>query len=168
MSLPGFGVARPVPVNLLMVATIVGGLVASMTLTKEFFPEITPESVQITLPYPGATPEEVEEGLALKVEDALADLDEIDRMTSTLAEGGGGIFAEFHSSVRDVGKAMDEVERSIDALTDLPEEAEEILVAEFKPRLPVIMLSLFGDAEEPGPATSRRPRQRKAGRQARK
>ena len=123
MSLPRFGVERPVPVNLLMVATILGGFVASFTLTKEFFPEITPESAQITLPYPGATPEEVEEGLARKVEDALADLDEIDRLTATLAEGGGGIFAEFHSSVRDVGKALDEVELAIDAVTDLPEEA---------------------------------------------
>ena len=148
MSLPRFGVERPVPVNLLMVATILGGLVASFTLTKEFFPEVTPESAQITMPYPGATPEEVEEGLARKVEDALADLDEIDRLTATLAEGGGGIIAEFHSSVRDVGKAVDEVERSIDALTDLPEEAEEIRVTEFEPRLPVIMVSLFGDAEE--------------------
>ncbi|MCH7799181.1 MAG: efflux RND transporter permease subunit [Planctomycetes bacterium] len=148
MSLPRFGVERPVPINLLMVGTILGGLVASFTLTKEFFPEMTPESVRITLPYPGATPEEVEEGLARKVEDALADLDEIDRITTTLSEGGGGIFAEFHSSVRDVGKAVDEVERAIDALTDLPQEAEEIRVAEFEPRLPVIMVSLFGDAPE--------------------
>ncbi len=148
MSLPRFGVERPVPINLLMVGTILGGVVAGTTLTKEFFPEITPESAQITLSYPGATPEEVEEGLARKVEDALADVDAIDRITTTLAEGGGGIFAEFDSSVRDVRKAIDDVERAIDALTDLPEEAEEIRVQEFEPRLPVIMVSMFGDVDE--------------------
>ena len=72
---------------------------------------------------PGASPEEVEEGLALKIEDALADLDEVERITSTLAEGGGGIIAEFKSSVGDTRKAVEEVERAIDALTDLPEDA---------------------------------------------
>ncbi len=148
MSLPQFGVTHPVPVNLLMMGAIIGGTVAGLTLTKEFFPEITPESAQITLPYPGATPEEVEEGLAIKVEDALADVDEVDRITTTLAEGGGGIIAEFDSDVRDIRKAVDEVERSIDALRDLPEEAEEIQVTEFEARLPVIMVSLFGDADE--------------------
>ena len=102
----------------------------------------------ITLSYPGATPEEVEEGLAVKVEDALADVDEVERTTTVLAEGGGGIIAEFHSDVRDIRKAMDEVERAIDALRDLPEQAEEIQVAEFEARLPVIMVSLFGDADE--------------------
>ncbi len=148
MGIARFSVNHPVPVNLLMIGTLAGGIAASLMLTKEFFPEITPQSVQITLPYPGASPEEVEEGLALKVEDALADIDEIDRITTTLSEGGGGIFAEFRSDVRDIRKAVDEVERAIDALTDLPEEAEEIQVAEFEPRLPVIMVSLHGDADE--------------------
>ena len=148
MSIPRFGVSRPVPVNLLMFGALAGGAVSALTLTREFFPEITPESVQITLPYPGATPQEVEEGLAIKVEDTLAELDEIHRITTTLSEGGGGIIAEFHSAVDDVGKAVDEVERAIDALTDLPEESEEIQVREFEARLPVIMVSLYGGADE--------------------
>jgi multidrug efflux pump subunit AcrB len=148
VSIARFSVNHPVPVNLLMMGTLAGGIAASMMLTKEFFPEITPRSVQITLPYPGASPEEVEEGLAIKVEDAIADIDEVERITTTLSEGGGGIFAEFRSDVRDVRKAVDEVERAVDALTDLPEDAEEIQVAEFEPRLPVIMVSLHGDADE--------------------
>ena len=148
MSIPRFGVTNPVPVNLLMAGLIIGGVVAASKLTREFFPEITPESVQITLPYPGATPQEIEETLAMKVEDALAELDEIDRLTTTLSEGGGGIIAEFASGVDDTQKAVDEVERAIDSLTDLPEEAEEIRVSEFEPRLPVIMISLYGQADE--------------------
>ncbi|MHC4416548.1 MAG: efflux RND transporter permease subunit [Planctomycetota bacterium] len=150
MSIPRFGVTRPVPVNLLMIGALVGGAVAAVTLTREFFPEITPESATVTLPYPGATPQEVEEGLAMKVEDALAELDEVERLTTTLSEGGGGIIVEYRSGIDDVTKATDEVERAIDALTDLPEEAEEILVSEFEPRLPVIMVTLYGSAgEEP-------------------
>jgi multidrug efflux pump subunit AcrB len=69
-----------------MTGAIVGGVVTALTITREFFPDITPRSAQIRLPYPGATPEEVEEGLALKVEDALAELDEVERLNTTLSE----------------------------------------------------------------------------------
>ncbi len=148
MSLARFGVTKPVPVNLLMFATLIAGAVAGLTITREFFPDITPKSARITLPYPGATPQEIEETLARKVEDKLADLDEVDEIITTLAEGGGGIVVKFHDRVADVTKAIDEVERAIDSLIDLPEEAEKIQVAEIEPTLPAIMVSLFGEADE--------------------
>ncbi len=147
MSLPRFGVTRPVPVNILMVALLAGGVAAGLTMTREFFPETTPESATVTLPYPGATPQEIEESLAMKVEDKLADIDEVERLTTTIAEGGGGIVVEFRDGI-DVTKATDEIEREIAALRDLPQDAERIQVAEFQPRLPVIMVSLFGEADE--------------------
>ena len=100
MSLARFGVTRPVPVNVLMAAMLGGGVVAGLPMTKEFFPETTPESATVRLPYPGATPEEIEESLARKVEDKLADLDEVERLTTTLAEGGGGITVEFRVALR--------------------------------------------------------------------
>ncbi|MHC5114214.1 MAG: efflux RND transporter permease subunit [Planctomycetota bacterium] len=148
MSPPRFGVTHPVPVNLLMGALIIAGVASATTMTREFFPETTAESAQVTLPYPGATPDEIEETLARKVEDALADLDEVERLTTTLSEGGGGIMVEFHDGVTDVTGATDEVERAIDALTDLPDEAERIQVSEFEPRLPAISVSVFGDVDE--------------------
>ena len=74
MSLPRFGVTRPVPVNILMVVLLAGGVAAGLTMTREFFPETTPESATVTLPYPGATPQQIEESLAMKVEDKLAEL----------------------------------------------------------------------------------------------
>jgi multidrug efflux pump subunit AcrB len=113
MSIPSFGVRHPVPVNLLMIGALAGGVVCAMTLTREFFPEVTPESAIVTLPYPGASPQEIEEGMALKVEDALAEMDEIDRITTTIAEGNGVIVAEFRSGLRDVSRAVDDVERTI-------------------------------------------------------
>jgi HAE1 family hydrophobic/amphiphilic exporter-1 len=148
MSLPRFGVTKPVPVNLLMAALLIAGLFSAATMVREFFPETQPESASITLPYPGATPEEIEESLAKKVEDAIADLDEVDQITTSIAESGGGIFVEFRDGIEDVTKATDELERAIDTLTDLPADAERITVAEFEPRLPTIMISVFGDAEE--------------------
>lgn len=147
MSLPRFGVTKPVPVNLLMIALIVAGIVSLITITREFFPEMTPDMASIALPYPGATPEEVEEGLALKVEDAIAELDEIKTLRTTLTEGGGGIMIEFRGGVN-VAKATDKVERTVNSLQDLPDDADRLTVVEFEPRLPVIMLSLYGDAGE--------------------
>ena len=54
MSIPRFGVTRPVPVNLIMAGTLIGGVVCAFTLTREFFPDTTPDTAMVTLPYPGA------------------------------------------------------------------------------------------------------------------
>jgi multidrug efflux pump subunit AcrB len=147
MSLPSFGVRKPVPVNLLWMAIIVAGLIFGVTLRREFFPEVNPDQAFITLPYPGASPEEVEEGLVLKVEDKLAQLDEIDDIYTTIAEGGGGITIEFREGLN-VDKAVDEVERAVDQIIDLPPESEKMQVRLFEPRLPVIRVNLYGDIDE--------------------
>jgi len=148
VSPPKFGVTRPVPVNLLMVAMLLAGIVAGLSLRREFFPETEPDAATVTLPYPGATPEEIEETLAIKVEDKLVDLDEVDELRTTISEGGGGIVIEFREGIGDVPKAVDEVERAVDSLTDLPDEAERLTVAELEPRMPVIMVTVFGDTDE--------------------
>jgi len=143
LGLAEFGVRKPVVVNLLMMAVIIGGLVAGTKLRKQFFPETDPDTATITLPYPGAAPEEVESSLAIKVEDALRGIDEIDELLTTVAEGGGGITVKFKEGV-DVEKAMDDIDREIDALQDLPEESEEITTQLIEPRLPVIRVVLSG------------------------
>ncbi len=145
MSLPRFGVTKPVPVNLLMAAFLIAGFFAAGTLRREFFPEVEPDSASVTLPYPGATPEEIEEALAIKVEDRLERIEKVKKLTTTIAEGGGGIIVEFREGIRDVYRATDEVQRAVDQLMDLPEQAERIRVTEFEPRLPVIMVTLHGD-----------------------
>ena len=147
MSIARFGIRKPVPVNLLMIAILFGGVVTGLALRREFFPETTPEQAIITMPYPGAAPEEIETSLAIKVEDALRKLEEVDEIRTTLAEGGGGITVKFREGI-DPDKAFDEIERTIDALQDLPDRAEKIEVELFEPRLPVIRVALFGDLSE--------------------
>ena len=148
MSLARFGVRNPVPVNLLMIALLIAGVYAAATTTREFFPDTTPESCVVSFVYPGATPEEIEENLVRKIEDAVFDLDEVEQIRTQVAEGGGTITVEFRDGVRSVARATDEVERAIDALSDLPEELERITVTEFEPVLPVIQVSVFGEADE--------------------
>lgn len=147
MSLARFGVRKPVPVNLLMVAILLAGAVSGLSLRREFFPESEPEMATVSLPYPGVTPDELEETLAIKVEDKLIDLDEVKEIRTTLTEGGGGITVEFREDA-DPDEALDEVERAIDSLTDLPEESEKIQVRLFEPKLPVIRVALYGDLDE--------------------
>lgn len=147
MSLARFGVRKPVPVNLLMAAILIAGVVAGLSLRREFFPEQKPDTATLSLPYPGATPEEVEDALAIKVENQLIDLDEVDEISVTLAEGGGGMTIKFREGV-DAEKALDEVDRAIDTLQDLPDESEEITTQLLEPRLPVIRVAVFGDLEE--------------------
>ena len=147
MSPAQFGIRNPVPVNLLMAAILIAGIVAALGLRREFFPESDPDVATLSMPYPGATPDEVEDALAIKVENALIDLDEIDELDATLAEGGGVINVKFREGVPS-DEGLDEVERAVDTLRDLPEEAEEINVQLVEPRLPVIRVAVFGPVDE--------------------
>lgn len=146
-GLAAFAVRRPVPINLLMAAILIAGMTTGLSLRREFFPEIDPETVLVTMPYPGATPQEIEQTLAIKVEDKLVDIEEIDELVTTVAEGGGGIMVELKEGV-DPDKALDEIDRAIDALQDLPDDAEQIQAELLEPRLPVIRVAVFGDIDE--------------------
>ncbi len=131
-----------------MISFLLAGLVSLFFLRREFFPETGPDTATVSLVYPGATPLELEESMAIKIEDALADLEDVKEIRTSLNEGGGSITVEFHESVQDIDKAVDDVEREIDRLQDLPQEAEKITVQLFEPMLPVIRLSVLGNAEE--------------------
>lgn len=148
MSIARFGVHRSVPVNLLMVGLLLAGVVLGLSLRREFFPEMDPDQVMVRMPYPGASPEEVEESLAIKVEDRLVDLDEVDEMRTNISEGGGGIVIELREGIGDVNKAVDDIKSAIDSLTDLPDESETIQVSLLEARLPVIRAVVFGELEE--------------------
>ena len=132
----------------MMVAVLVAGTISAITLRRQFFPEVSPNGAIIRLILPGASPEEVEDNLAIKVEDVLAGMREVDEISANLTEGGGTITVSFHDEVDDIEAAVEEVERAIDRLQDLPEEAEDITVREMESQLPVIMLLAYGDVDE--------------------
>lgn len=142
-----FGVRKSVPITLLTVSIIAAGIWCLFSLRREFFPEANPDQVLIALVYPGASPEEVEESMARKIEDAVANLDGIKRVRANLVEGGGSIIVELRQGV-DPNKAVDDVRVAVDALQDLPEDAERIRVTDLEPNLPTIMVSITGDAGE--------------------
>ncbi|GAB4546917.1 MAG: efflux RND transporter permease subunit [Phycisphaerales bacterium] len=147
MNLAGFGVRKPVIANLVMFALIGAGIVFGVSLRREFFPETRPTMVSVNAPYPGASPDEVETSLAVKIEDRVEDLDDVKEVNTTVGEGYCSVMIEFEDGV-DITETVFEVKREMDALQDLPEEVERITVAKFEPNLPTINVSLIGDADE--------------------
>ena len=80
MSLPKFSVENPVLVNLLMVGILVAGVYTGLTLVREMFPESRPNQIMISTVYPGATPDEVEKGIAIRIEEEIKDIEYVDKI----------------------------------------------------------------------------------------
>ncbi|MEM8835016.1 MAG: efflux RND transporter permease subunit [Planctomycetota bacterium] len=146
-ALAAFGVRKPTVANLVMYAILAAGILFGLGLRREFFPEVRPTVVNVTAPYPGAAPDEVEESLATKIEDRVADLDDVKEVNTVVSEGLASISIEFEEGV-DITESLFEVKREMDALQDLPDESDRITVDTFEANLPVIVLSLAGDEDE--------------------
>ena len=98
-----------VAANLLMMVFILGGLVMGFSIKQEVFPEISLDRVRISVDYPGAGPEEVEEGILLKIEENILGVDGIKEIKSVAAEGLGVVNAELISE--NLGKENSEYEK---------------------------------------------------------
>ena len=109
--------------NLLMLLLILGGLMASTIIKKEVFPDFELEIVNVSIGYPGATPEEVEQSLLLPLEAALAGVDGIGELTATASEGSGRVSASLVDGV-EVMRVYQEVQQAVDAITSLPAAAD--------------------------------------------
>lgn len=109
--------------NLLMLMLIVGGLMASTTIKKEVFPDFELEIINVSIGYPGATPEEVEQSLLLPLEAALSGVDGIDELTATASEGTGRVSASLVEGV-EVMRVYQEIQQAVGAITSLPAAAD--------------------------------------------
>jgi len=138
---------NPIAANLLMVMILVLGTVELLGMKEEVFPDTATGVISITVPFPGAAPEEVEEGICVKIEEAIQDLDGIDELTSVAAENLGSITVVLDED-QDARESLDDIKSRIDALETLPEAAEEPLVQELIFRRHVVNIAIYGDADE--------------------
>ncbi len=136
-----------VTANLLMLVLVVGGLIVSFRTTKEFFPEMELDRVRISVSYPGASPEEVEEGIILPIEEALQSLDGIDEIISNANEGSGSVNAEVASG-QDIQQLYADIKNEIDRIRTFPDEAEEPKVAIASHKRDVLDLVIYGSHSE--------------------
>ena len=136
--------------NTLMVALLILGGASLYNMRREEFPEFELEMVLVTVPYPGASPEEVEEGICLKIEEAVRGLNGIKKQTSIAAEGMGSLVLEIEASVPDVQKVLNEVRSEIDRIPSFPVLAEDPEVKQVTMRRPAIRVAVIGpDSADP-------------------
>ena len=143
----GWFATNHVAANLLMLLIIVAGVMAITSSKLEVFPEMSLDMINITVPYLGATPEDVESGVCLRIEEAIASVDGVKRITSNAAEGMASILVEIEEYA-DTTKVVDDVKSQIDNITTLPQETEKPIVAELKTTHSVINVVVSGDTSE--------------------
>ncbi len=138
-----------VAATLVALAFAVAGLAALLSgkVRREVFPEIAPNIVTVQVPYPGATPVEVEQGVCLRVEEAVEGVTGVDRITSNANEGVGLVVVEALESA-DLDRVLADVKDRVDAITNFPAEAEEPIVTRLVTRKEVISVTIHGDADE--------------------
>jgi multidrug efflux pump subunit AcrB len=143
-------IANPVAANLLMVVLLVGGSLSAYNLRSQVFPTISPGTVVVTVPFPGATPAEVEEGVTRRVEEAVLGIDGVKRVTSNAAENVGTVTIET-SDFADRNQVKDDVESAVDRLSEFPPaNAEKPVVVAPKPTGSVVTLAIVGGVGEKG------------------
>ncbi len=116
-------------------------------MRREMFPQFALDMIYIGVAYPGSSPEEVEEGICIKIEEKIEGIEGIDRIISTAREGFGEVMTELESGT-DAQKVLDEIKSEVDRIDTFPEEAEEPLVIEILRRDPIISVAVYGDVGE--------------------
>ncbi|MBU0985382.1 MAG: efflux RND transporter permease subunit, partial [candidate division Zixibacteria bacterium] len=139
-------VRYPIWVTVMMVSIVGFGLISMSQMRYSFFPESESETISVQVPYPGASPEEVAEGVVLKIEEALEGLDGVERVTSVSRESFGTVTVEI-SFGADVDKVLTDVKNAVDAINSFPADAEKPVVAEQKFRERSLSVVLYGDAD---------------------
>ena len=139
--------SNPVAANLVMVVMLVGGGLTYGTIKMELFPEFALDMVTVTVPYPGAAPEEVEEAICVRIEEEVHALEGVKRVTSTATEGVGTVTVELQRGA-DPRRVLDDVKTRVNAIHTFPELAERPVIEEIVMRTQVINVAISGPAEE--------------------
>ncbi|WDP90228.1 MAG: efflux RND transporter permease subunit [Desulfobacter sp.] len=133
--------------NLAMCAIMVAGLLAGTVMVREDMPEMDLDTIVISVAYDGADPEEVEEGISRKVEDAIDGLEGVDEYTSTSAEGASTTTVTVTDGY-DADRLLDRVRNEVESINSFPEDAERPSVYRPSIQHAVISLGLVSDMDE--------------------
>ena len=139
--------ANHVAANLLMLFIIVAGLISAFTIRKETQPEFQLNWVQVEVPYLGAAPQEVEEGVVVKIEEAVQDIKGIKRIRSRAREGFGSVTIEANIDA-DINQVLNEVKTRVDAIATFPALTEKPVIYKQEVENPVMMIAIHGDMDD--------------------
>ena len=133
--------------NLLMVFLVISGLIAAFGVSSEVMPTMSLDRLQIDVAYLGAAPDEVEEAVCVRIEEAILGVDGIKQIISTASEGMGRVMVELEVSA-DARRVLDDIKGRVDAIDTFPEETEKPIMQELIGRHRVIDLAVSGQADE--------------------
>lgn len=137
-----------VAANLLMISIVLLGLVSLVTrVPLEVFPAFETSTVTVTVALPGATPEDVEQGIAIRVEEAVQDLEGIKEILSRSEEGATTINIEIDEKYG-ARELLADIKSRVDAINTLPAEAERPAISLLKRTRQVISVTVSGDLPE--------------------
>jgi len=136
-----------VAANLLMFILVLAGVLALFTVHQQTFPNIDPDVVMVNVPYLGAAPEEVEQGVCVRIEEAVEGTEGIKKIRSSATEGQCNVIIELTEDAIPI-QALNEIKSKIDAINTFPRETEKPIVSKLAIRHGVMDLVLFGDVDE--------------------
>lgn len=133
-----------VAVDVVVLAFVIFGVVGALSLNSSFFPLSDSRNILISINYPGASPQEVEEGIVLRIEDNLKGLEGVERVTSTSRENSGSINVEIEKG-RDVDFMLLEVKNAVDRVPTFPTGMEPLVVSKLEAVRPTISFAVHGE-----------------------
>ncbi len=136
-----------VPANILMIILIGGGFFAASKVKQEFLPEAQLDMVTVGVSYPGASPDEVEQGILLVLEEAMRGIDGVKKVTATANEGHGAVLVEVLPS-HEVNSVTDDIRTEVDRIRTFPLDAEEPTIRALRIKKSVLDVIVAANASE--------------------
>ena len=133
-----------VAVNVFILAFLIFGIIGVLSLKSSFFPLVDSKIINVSITYPGASPQEIEEGIVLQIEDNLKGLRGIDRVTSVSRENSGTITVEIEKG-ENIDFMLLEVKNAVDRVPSFPTGMEPLIVAKREEVRETISFALSGD-----------------------
>ncbi|WP_323843862.1 efflux RND transporter permease subunit [Microbulbifer magnicolonia] len=136
-----------VAANLAMVGIFVAGIIGFGSMEREMDPQVRFPGLEIRVSWPGAAPQEVEEQIVARIEEAVSDLDNIEWVRSTSSEGQGEVYILAETTV-DFARFMNDVKIRVDGISSLPRDIEPPQVHQWVNREEFIRVAVHGDLSE--------------------
>jgi multidrug efflux pump subunit AcrB len=136
-----------VAANLLMLMILAFGIVSAFSIRKQTTPDFELNTISVRVPYLGAAPQEVEEGVVIKIEEAIQDVKGIVEINSTASENVGSVTAEVAIGV-DINEVLSEVKTRVDAISTFPALTEKPVIYKEEIPIHVVFISLYGEMDE--------------------
>ena len=140
-------VHNPIAVNLIMLILLGGGLWMWFNIQREVFPKFQLDVVEVSVAYPGASPEEVEQGVLLPIEEAIRGLEGIKEMSSTAREGSATVDVELIAGVNRM-RVFQEIDQEVSGIQTFPDDIEQPEVRLRTPNWSVIEVGLYGSVNQ--------------------